>query len=168
MGSLRLLQEFRKDIQWFLAYLPHTNGVFIIHADDRVPIQLYIDMCAMGCGIICQHKVYHTTFPAHVLNANHPISHLDAPNLVLLLSTGTHAARARDSICVVTAPLRWQSSNLAGKGTPSYRHAPGSCGWSVQSLTSLWGWLKSQRRPSQKQLTLSATGRWASVTKTFQ
>ena len=42
-GSVTLSPEFRKDLAWFDWFLPTTGGTFIIHQDDKNPVQLYID-----------------------------------------------------------------------------------------------------------------------------
>ena len=39
-GSITLSLEFRKDLAWFQWYLPHTNGMYLIHKESRTPIPL--------------------------------------------------------------------------------------------------------------------------------
>ena len=58
-----------------------------MHDDDRTPIPLYVDMCAMGAGTICRWEAYHTKFPPHIVNADHPICHLKVVNAVSALKT---------------------------------------------------------------------------------
>ena len=35
-----------------MAYLPYSNGVYIIHKEDRAPIQLFCDACMAGVSLI--------------------------------------------------------------------------------------------------------------------
>ena len=45
---MALSSKFMKDVQWFATYLPITNGVYIMHDDNRVPLQVYVDACSTG------------------------------------------------------------------------------------------------------------------------
>ena len=47
-GVVHLSPEFREDLAWFQQYLPHTNGVFLIHEESRTPILLFVDLCTSG------------------------------------------------------------------------------------------------------------------------
>ena len=66
-GSFTISSEFRKDLAWFDHFIPTTNGMFLIHKDDRHPLHLYIDACMTGCGAITQSQAYHATFCPRVL-----------------------------------------------------------------------------------------------------
>ena len=70
--SFTVSPEFRKDLAWFDQFLPTTDGTFIIHQDDRHPVQLYIDACMSGCRALTAGRAYHTTFPPRVLGTNLP------------------------------------------------------------------------------------------------
>ena len=42
-GSFTLSPKFRKELAWFDRFLPTTDITFIIHQNDRHPVQLYIN-----------------------------------------------------------------------------------------------------------------------------
>ena len=42
IGPVQLMQVFIIDTQWLKAYLPHTNGIYMIHQDDRRPADLFV------------------------------------------------------------------------------------------------------------------------------
>ena len=86
-GDTELSLGFKKDLQWFAEYLPSTNGVYIMHANIRVPVHLYIDGCSMGAGSIAECQAYHAEFPAYIINAEHLIFHLELINAVAASQT---------------------------------------------------------------------------------
>ena len=47
-GSFTLSSEFCKDLAWFDRFLPTTDGMFLIHQNDRHLVHLYIDACMSG------------------------------------------------------------------------------------------------------------------------
>ena len=77
-GDTVLSIGFRKDLHQFADYLPSTNRVYMILANSREPIHLYVDACSMGAGDICGSQAYYVEFPAEIIDANHPICHLEA------------------------------------------------------------------------------------------
>ena len=77
-----------KDLNWFNAYLPSTNGVYITHDDVRSPIHLCVDVCATGAGTMYRQEAYHAEFHSHSKGADRPIvCHLEAVNAVAVLGT---------------------------------------------------------------------------------
>ena len=81
-----LSPDFIKDFNWFAVFIPSTNSVFIIHADDRKPINLYIhvDACTIG---VADREAYHTRLPQYITTAKHTICHLEAINAVAGMKT---------------------------------------------------------------------------------
>ena len=53
VGIVSLSPGFKKDLNWFSAYLVSHNGVHIIHHDNRTTMSLYVDACATGAGATC-------------------------------------------------------------------------------------------------------------------
>ena len=84
-GSFTLSPEFHKDLDWFDRFLPNTDSTFIIHQDERHPVQLYIDACMSGCRARTAGRAYYAPFPARVLRANHNICHSKALNATLAI-----------------------------------------------------------------------------------
>ena len=51
-GNSMCSTEFQKDVTWFCHFLPLTNGIFIVHADNRTPAHIYANSCSTGCGVV--------------------------------------------------------------------------------------------------------------------
>ena len=73
IGHIKLDLGFQKDIQCFLAYLPWTNGIFIISQEMREQVEIFLGACGTGCGAMCQPEAYHMVFPDKVLAAQRHI-----------------------------------------------------------------------------------------------
>lgn len=81
-GNVELNSDFKKDIQWFLDFLPAYNGkTFIRELQTRYTVEL--DSSLTGCGAIMRDSYYSTQFPEFILQEHHPIVHLEMLNLVI-------------------------------------------------------------------------------------
>ena len=58
-GATNLSAKFCKDLNWFAAYLLHTNRVYISHQENRVSIPVYVDACSMGGVLPHQVSTHH-------------------------------------------------------------------------------------------------------------
>ena len=76
------MQEFIKDLNWFVEFLPSTNGVFIMLEDNGQPINLFNDACNTGAGAVADDDEYHSKFPHHIIDGNHTICHLETLNIL--------------------------------------------------------------------------------------
>jgi hypothetical protein len=85
VGSTSLNEEFRKDLRWFSAYVSSTNGVFMIHEDQRAPVNIYVDSCNSGGGGICEGQAYTHQYGDQLLEADIHINSLEAANAVAAL-----------------------------------------------------------------------------------
>jgi hypothetical protein len=85
-----LSDEFRKDIRWFQHYLSSTNGIFIIHQDDRPAVHVYVDSCLTGLGGCTAGAAYHSLYPEDVTNRKWAICHLEALNCLVALRLWQH------------------------------------------------------------------------------
>ena len=65
------------------AFLPHFNGVFLIHEDTRVPIPLYVDMSISGRVAVINTVAYHVEFPPHIVQQRLSICHLEDLNAMV-------------------------------------------------------------------------------------
>ncbi|CAH1256970.1 Hypp1765 [Branchiostoma lanceolatum] len=76
---VRLNSEFRKDIRWWLHFLPQYNGVSLIPDPTRrrLATQPTTDACLTGCGGTFGSEFFHTPFPPDVLRRAHPIHRLE-------------------------------------------------------------------------------------------
>ena len=63
-GAIHFLTEFRKDLMWFYIFLLRTDGIFLIHEDDKEPICLSLDACISGCRAGSHVEAYHMEFPS--------------------------------------------------------------------------------------------------------
>ena len=65
--------RIKKNIAWFLEYLPCTYGVYIIDKDHRQPVHLLVDAYASEAGTLCEAESYHTQFPPSVWEKHHSV-----------------------------------------------------------------------------------------------
>ena len=133
-ASIALGPAFKKDVAWFNKFLPATDGVFMIHEDDRVPVQLFVDACASGCGAITDRAAYHVQFPPHIIREAHPICHLEALNIVVAIKLW--APKFSNSLLHLfsdsaTALAIFQ----AGKGRDAFLQA---CAWEIWLTCAVW------------------------------
>ena len=87
LKTIPLSQDFHKDIQWFLTFLPSYNGVSYIqkHKVDSGQ-SLYLDACLTGMGAVWRNRVYAT--PIHNCgDMDLKIIHLEMLNIVIALRT---------------------------------------------------------------------------------
>ena len=84
---IQLTGEFYQDLDWFVKFLPHFNGVTYI---SKKPIDesqsLYLDACLTGMRAIWRDRVYATPI-VQILNFTLTIVHLEMLNVVVALST---------------------------------------------------------------------------------
>ena len=77
---------FKWDLAFFLALLPHYNGIKIIDKEDiEYQDELELDACLTGCDACTGKQYYSERFPGHVIQAGHPIAHLELMNIVVAL-----------------------------------------------------------------------------------
>ena len=69
--------DFKIDLAWFREFLPQTDGVFIIHKENRVPVCLHVDSCTSGCGALSEKEAYYIHCPAHIRQQQLSICHLE-------------------------------------------------------------------------------------------
>ena len=83
--KITLTQEFHQDLDWFLRFLPHFNGVTCLKKDPIDNSQeLYLDACLTGMGAVWCNRVYATPIfeiPGFELT----ITHLEMLNFVIAL-----------------------------------------------------------------------------------
>ena len=83
-GTETLSWGFKKDIAFFLALLPHFNGIKIIQKQDiSYQESLELDACLTGCGACTDSWYYARRFPDRILAAEHSIAHLELLNIVV-------------------------------------------------------------------------------------
>ena len=74
--------NFHRDLNWFLKFLPHFNGVaFFNHVPIRKVIEL--DACLQGLGAVYQNQVYSIQIPKNF--ENYTIVHLEMLNILVAL-----------------------------------------------------------------------------------
>ena len=87
LRKILLTDEFHRDIQWFLNFLPSYNGVSYIRKDHiDVEQSLYLDASLTGMGAVWRDRVYST--PIHNgSDLDLQIVHLEMLNIVIALRT---------------------------------------------------------------------------------
>ena len=91
--SIHLSEDFQKDIQWFLTFLPAYNGVsYICKQLVDVHQSLHLDASLTGMGAVWRDRVYAT--PIHnCADLDLKIIHLEMLNIVIALRTWGHLWR---------------------------------------------------------------------------
>ena len=92
-SRIYLTEDFFKDIQWFIKFLPAFNSVTFFR---KVPIpkldSLHLDACLSGLGAIWNGRVYSTPV-IHIPNFPLTIVHLEMWNIVIALRMWGHLWR---------------------------------------------------------------------------
>ena len=83
-GGETLSLGFKHDLAFFRRLLPAYNGVRVL---DKTTVvyqdRLELDACLTGCGATTGDQYYSEVFPAAVIQAQHPIAHLELLNIVV-------------------------------------------------------------------------------------
>ena len=80
--TIKLNQNFHRDLNWFLKFLQQFNGTaFFNHAPVHMTIEL--DACLVGLGAICMNQVYAIQIPKNF--ENYSIVHLEMLNILVAL-----------------------------------------------------------------------------------
>ena len=82
-GTIPLPTCFHKNLHLFCRFLPTTDSIFIIHEDGRILVPVFVDACSTGFGRCTPIAAYPARFPHSILHKDHPISHLEALNVVV-------------------------------------------------------------------------------------
>ena len=83
-GYIRISDEFKKDVHWFLNFMPTYNGInMMVHSPLPSDMHVELDACMTGVGGRCGDEVYHCTIPPFIVDENHHITHLEMLNLVI-------------------------------------------------------------------------------------
>ena len=89
-NRIKLTKEFFADLQWFVKFLPHFNGVTIFKR-TVIPSQetLFLDACLTGMGGIWSNRVY--SYPVFTIpGVKLHINHLEMLNIVVALRLWGH------------------------------------------------------------------------------
>ena len=155
-GSVILSPELKKDLAWFYRFLPTSQGIFIIHTDGRIPVQLYINACTSRCGAITAGSVYHTTFPPRVLMDNPPYVTLRLTMPLWPSSCGLPNSPTNSYTGSVTTRPQSPYFKLAGAKTHSSKYVQETYGKHAPSGTSPLQSFTYQESSSRIQQMLSA------------
>ena len=84
--SVLITKEVKEDIVFFNRLMPRFNGVTLLDKSlDPAVDLLEVDACLTGCGGLSGSQFYSAEFPSFILEANHPIAHLELLNIVVAL-----------------------------------------------------------------------------------
>ena len=85
--NINLDQNFHRDLNWFIKFLPHFNRVaFFNHVPFRMTIEL--DACLQELGAICRNQVYAVKIQKNF--ENYSIVHLEMLNILVALRIWCH------------------------------------------------------------------------------
>ena len=85
VGTVKLEDDLRADIRWFLRYAQTSNGIFMIEPQLRV-FEVQCDACPKGAGGFSEKNYYSVEFPQEAAQEYH-INQLEAANIVLAVKT---------------------------------------------------------------------------------
>jgi len=83
-GYVTISSEFQKDVQWFLEFLPHYNGIQLLQLDPP-HATFEVDSCLTGCGGISSQHFYTAKYPHFITEQCWHISRLELLNIVIAL-----------------------------------------------------------------------------------
>lgn len=94
-AKVKLSPDFKKDINWFVRFLPAYNGLHMMQPTiTESPIE--VDSCLTGCGGLWGDFYYHTQFPDFIMDMNLHISCKEMLNIALALKL--FANKLRDAV----------------------------------------------------------------------
>jgi hypothetical protein len=81
-GYIQLTMEFKRDLNWFVSFLPLFNGIHLIQV-RRPGAIVYIDACLTGVGGVAPPQYYHSQLPPNLIEESHPIAHVEMLNVLV-------------------------------------------------------------------------------------
>ena len=85
--KISLTEEFRKDLHWFITFLPKFNGVaFFSH--EKICSHIELDASLQGLGAICDNKVYSIAISLGF--EQYGIIHLEMLNILVAVRVWVH------------------------------------------------------------------------------
>jgi hypothetical protein len=81
-GRIILDDDFKKDLQWFVHFMPSTNGVYLLDQTWREPVSVVVDSCLTGAGAACIDikQAYQFVYPLDLLQRKLSICQLECLN----------------------------------------------------------------------------------------
>ena len=86
-ASFPVTDELHSDIDWWLFFLSHFNGVSVIPSDVVIsnPELFATDACLAGCGAVCFGEYFHREFPEFILAKGLHINALELLTVVIAI-----------------------------------------------------------------------------------
>ena len=86
-ASFPVTDELHSDIDWWLFFLSHFNGVSVIPSDVVIsnPELFATDACLTGCGAVCFGEYFHREFPEFILAKGLHINALELLTVVIAI-----------------------------------------------------------------------------------
>ena len=107
--KVHITEEVRKDLRWFLEFLPKFNGTTTyVHVLPHNSHTIAIDACLEGLRGIWDDKVYSVSIPAEFRKEKLSITHFEMLNIIVALNiwkdawVGKHIEILVDNMAVVT------------------------------------------------------------------
>ena len=87
VNAMPVTDEMRSDIEWWLLFLSHYNGISVIPSDVLIsnPELFATDACLSGCGAVCFGEYFHRKFPAFILAQDLHINELELLTIVIAI-----------------------------------------------------------------------------------
>lgn len=125
-------QEMRKDIHWFLTYLPTYNGITLIKPSEPHH-QIEADASLKACGAWGMGKYYSVLVPEEMSDA--PIAHIEAANVALAVKVFVNNQHAGSTILLNSDNNPTVQVLQSGRGRDPYILAAARDVWFHQAQT---------------------------------
>ena len=91
-GKHKINAETRKDIEWWIAFLPQFDGVSMLWLQDKLKIDevLAMDVCLNGGGACCESEFFHFRFPDSIKVKTNHITQLELLTIVIAVKLWIH------------------------------------------------------------------------------
>ena len=87
--KISLTDEFRRDLHWFIKFLPKFNGVaFFSHG--KICSHIELDASLQGLGAICDNEVYSMAINTALEEGGYGIVNLEMLNILVALRVWGH------------------------------------------------------------------------------
>ena len=115
MGKVSIPAEARKDVAWWLKFMPLYNGVSMIPWEEwSVPDSVMSsDACLVGCGAWVEGQYFHAQFPDFILAHRPSINSLELLAIVVAIKLWGPPGRANALGFYVTTWSQCRCSTLA-------------------------------------------------------
>jgi hypothetical protein len=84
VGRVLLDDDFRKDVRWFIKFMPLTNGIYLLDQTRGPLVVIKADSCLSAGGAVCDilKQAYSFVYPVNLFPTTINICHLECVNVL--------------------------------------------------------------------------------------